>query len=384
MITEHAPITPSAMGGYVYCTAKRDMEKQFPELMPNEETEEGNAAHWVASENLENWKRTGELLPSLIGKSAPNGILVTDEIEDSAFIYVNAALKLIKEKNISRECVFIEVRLYAKHIHPDLWGTADLVIIHGPDIYLFDFKHGHLIVSEFENWQLLSYLAGVVNWLQIDGPTEPYYTAHLTVVQPRAFHRRGTVRTWSVALINLRAQFNILRTTCETIAEGKGVCTTGPQCRDCTARYACEANRLAAGAAIEYSLKPEPELLDNYAVGVELVFLKRAMDALKYRYNALYELAEINARTKGARYPFHSINRKFGRLNWKKNKSVAEIKQLGVMLNKNLIKDAVITPTQAIKLGVDENLINVYADRDEKTVFEFDDGEKAKLIFSSQ
>ena len=59
-------------------------------------------------------------------------------------------------------------------------------------LYVTDLKYGYEIVEPFENWQALAYAAGVA---ALPGMVPDKVV--ITIVQPRAPHRRGPIRTWS-------------------------------------------------------------------------------------------------------------------------------------------------------------------------------------------
>src|SRR5205085_9695018 len=91
-------------------------------------------------------------------------------------------------------------------LHDLNWGTPDAWVYSPRSLTLdvFDFKFGHGFVSEFENWQLIGYAAGFLESLGIDGHADQALRVNLHVVQPRAYHRAGPVRTWSVLASDLR------------------------------------------------------------------------------------------------------------------------------------------------------------------------------------
>ena len=82
----------------------------------------------------------------------------------------------------------------------DCWGTVDARILHDlkePILEIADYKHGMGIVEPFENKQLLLYALGALARIPA-GDVLPY-VIRLTIIQPRAPHDKGRIRSWDLS-----------------------------------------------------------------------------------------------------------------------------------------------------------------------------------------
>lgn len=106
--------------------------------------------------------------------------------------------KALKEYGVA-PMVLSETSFDLSHIHPDMFGTNDaLIFIPGKLLVIVDFKYGRGKVVEVEaNLQLLYYALGALHTLipNLEAAMLPD-VVRLTVVQPRARHKDGPVRTW--------------------------------------------------------------------------------------------------------------------------------------------------------------------------------------------
>jgi len=93
-----------------------------------------------------------------------------------------------------------KVDIGARFGREDCWGTVDARIVHTlkePMLEIADYKHGMGIVEPFENKQLLLYALGALALIPA-GEVLPY-TIRLTIIQPRAPHDQGRIRSWDLS-----------------------------------------------------------------------------------------------------------------------------------------------------------------------------------------
>jgi hypothetical protein len=88
--------------------------------------------------------------------------------------------------------------------------------------------------------------------------------------------------------------------------------------------------------------------------------IQRALKHLGEMQSGLEEVVTA-AIKRGEHVPAYELKSSPGRLNW--TADVSKIVELGKMLNVDLHKPAVITPTQAVKAGVPEDLLVGFAER---------------------
>lgn len=349
MMDAHSRLhAPSSAARRLQCAGSAKAEAERPDD-DSEESREGTAAHWVLSECLQH----GILHPA--GSVAPNGYVITDEMIEGRDCFVEHITRLAAQGGVS--AFGSEVKVRARRIHPECWGTLDYyMVIHGA-IHLLEYKFGHRYVEVFENPQLAEYLSALLDLLNFDD-SRPV-TFH--IVQPRYFGAAGPVRSWEFVASDMRALWNKLSAAEVEAEHATPLHTVGPECRDCKARAACPTLQRAAAEAIAESSRLTPFDLPPDAVGVELRYLQAAADRLKARISGLQAQA-MQFMQEGHQVPHWQLTRGQSRLKW--NRPIDEVIQLGDLFGKDLRKprDA-ITPTQAKKLGIDEAVISAYAER---------------------
>lgn len=377
----HAILAPSSAARWVHCHASALAEAMFPED-DSESSREGTAGHWVGEQFVRSMLGGG-ITPPARDSDAPNGFKVSDEMLDGAVMLLNDIFRTLNPLGLLRD-VKIEHRVAMPQIHPtENWGTPDYWVWDpkARRIIVWDYKFGFRFVEVFENWQLMNYVAGILNALGIDGVDDQTVEVEIRVVQPRSFHPEGPVRSWKVLASSLRGYFNRLKSAAEHNLTGTAPATSGSHCRDCKAAHACNALLASTASILDYAASGLPAELPPRALGYELGLAEHAYDMLEVRLKALR--ADALARMQsGVDVPGFGITHPEGRLKW--TKPAAEVFALGDLLDLDLRKPAeAITPTQAINKGVDESVINAYSGRSKgaATVTQFDATKTRKIFF---
>jgi hypothetical protein len=387
----HSVIAPSSAGIWGKtggCPGWVTMAQLYPQIEESQDSKEGTASHEIGAGIITGAMRGGLGAPTretTLGKPASNGVIFTEEMFDAAEVYAQDVAAIMLERAIfGGPYLGIEKHVIAKRIHDLSEGTVDSFIYDSrtKDLFLWDYKYGHDIVEVFENWQLMNYCSGVLDSLGINGIEDQLTTVHFRVVQPRAHHRDGIIREWIIKASNLRAYFNILNANAHKALGPNPQCHTGSHCKNCTARHAC-APALAAGTRLyEVASAPVPSELSKHALGVQLAMIQRAYEQVKLLKTA-YE-AQVDAfLRKGVVVPGWSLQPSAGgRENW--TKPVSEVLALGDCMGLDLRKDdAAITPNQARKKGLSEELIKTYSARKNPGVsLALDNSNRIKQIFS--
>lgn len=340
MSGNHSRVAPSAAGRWVECEGSVFLVSHIePEDGP--EAMEGEAAHWVSSTLL----TTGELIA--LDRMAPNGIFVTEEMREVATLYAEHVAARI-DPVMWNERLHVEKQLLIPRVHAECWGTPDGWALIGNVLHIWDLKFGHLFVEVFECWQLICYYAGILGLIE-RFVSDEQLEVHFHIVQPRAYHRDGPIRSWVVRGSDLRAHINRLANAAARAMQGGALCRTNDACDLCEARHTCEAALKDAGKSAAMAGSAQPQNLSPYAAGVELHRLhgaKRALDAL---ISGLEAQAENDLR-RGAFVPHWQLESEPGRLKWTADSD--EIRGLQVVYEVPLFKEPEpITPTQAAKLS---------------------------------
>lgn len=355
----HSIISPSSFGQLAHCAGAPLMQAQFQDH-DNPAAAEGTAAHWLGAEAMPifhagTWYAR-ELAP--VGTLAPNGVLITQAIRNGAALWVEAVSEAMDRAGPGAQ-LHVEERLDIKAVHDVSFGTPDAWVwmpAHG-ELHVYDFKFGFGVVEAFRNWQGAGYVRGILDHLSIDGHAEQHLQIWFHIIQPRADHRLGPIRSWRVG-DDLRGMINILHSQAALALTADPPVRTGGGCKHCTARHACPALQRAGFDVLsvtELATALEPS---GAALALEMDLLHHGIDVLKARLSGLedHALAQIVA---GKSVPGFTRGHGRGRLEW--SVPAEEVAALGDMLGADLRKPmAVITPTQAKKV-IDETVINSYA-----------------------
>lgn len=359
----HAPLAPSSAARWVQCPGS--VVGQLASPLPDDDPEasdEGTAAHNLAAAMLN-------------GTPA----LDTDDAEmlESAMLYENIIMKLVSQQ-VEHVELHVEERVTCPTIHEHNYGTPDAWMFNRARATLdvFDFKYGHGYVEVFENWQLLNYAAGVLSQLGIiTAPT----TINLHIIQPRSYHRDGPHRTWSLRLVDLSKYTTRLRDAATVAMFDNPPFMTGPECKYCRARNTCPALRTVGYAAIDMSSRSMPLEMTPQVTGMVLRQVRDALKRLESIESGLSQQAEHILRNNG-RVPGYHLESKPAARSWKV--PAVEVLALGDMMCVPLGKPVdVITPTQAIKAGIPETVIDVYSERKNGAAKLVEDGVRLVAVF---
>lgn len=348
----HSPLAPSSAYRWVFCEGSVALEAAYPETEEDESAAEGTAAHHAGAEML---------LGREPGTVAPNGVVLTDEMLDGAQMWVDD----VRSIGAPASELQVEQRVFMPRIHAQAYGTPDtwLFVPSTGTVYVWDFKFGHGVVEHFENWQLIAYVCGILDLLGIDGRNDEHIWCDLRVVQPRAYHREGRVRSWRVRASDLRGYFNRLNLAAHAAMRPGAATRTGSYCLHCNAAANCETLRKAVTHAADWLGGSSPEELPARAAGEEMELLEHLATLVKARRTA--RTADLSARLRrGEGVPGWCLENTTGAKAWKpedKDKVIS----LGPLLGLDLAKEpAPITPTQALALakksGVDASVISDY------------------------
>jgi hypothetical protein len=357
-VTGHAILAPSSAHRRWKCPASRALEARLPEV-ETEEAREGTAAHEVAAHLL----TTGELLP--VGHVMSNGVPVDEAMHEGAEMYASDVAERLGPDYDRKWFKVEQPASAAETIHPECAGTPDLRYIDFAKrrIRVWDYKYGHGYVEVHENPQGIEYLAAIIE-TDIADPAydDQSWTYEFTIVQPREYGRLGPVRRWCGYVSDLRALFNFAKDREARSMDHLAPTIAGPeQCKNCKAITTCEANQRYVSQLADYVAGNTPFDPPPSVVGAELTMLKRVEAMLKSRLAGLEAVAGAQIAS-GEVVPGWHFERGQSRLKW--NKPPAEvIAAMSIIAGKDVSKADVITPTQAIKLGIDEAVILSYADR---------------------
>jgi hypothetical protein len=368
----HAAIAPSSLHLTVECQAwlglTLKMDKDLLALMTADTPAslEGNAADWVAKE----YAKGNEVA---YGTPTPvPGILVNYDMIHGAKLW----------RDEMGYGAVMDLPVVCERIHPtDCWGVPDgwrWDPIAGV-LKLLDYKYGFDIHDVFEHWQLIGYLAGILDTMKLRASQ---VMVEFVIVQPRAFHKDGPVRRWKIQADMLTAQINIAHSAAIATLPPKpewngkyegytAKAKSGAHCLHCPARPVCGTFQAAVSEVLEMTGKPVLSAMDHNAVGVQLALVHSAAKLLKAQETALEAQAEAMLRA-GKRVPNYTMEPSAGAYKWNPDASLDEVMGLGALanppinmqnpgLNVNSRCSPVMTPTQATKAGLPDAIVKHYA-----------------------
>lgn len=315
--------------------------------------QEGTLAHAVAEGMIKAFQQSAEVV-------YPEG--ATDEMIDAAKVYAEDVINTMHETEVygGGHCI-TEARLSMPQIHEAAFGTCDQFLFAPTKhlLYIWDFKYGFGHVSPKENWQLMAYYTGIASMLGINGYDDQRLTVVFRIAQPRAFGKPA-IEEWRIKAADLRPYIVRMSNAAQKNLSAEAECKAGAHCKHCPAIHACSA-ALAVGVGLFEALsKPIPLDLS----GDQLASM---LDYVQYAHNHLGQLKEaIETQVKstiqsGGNVPGYTLQKSYGRKSW--TISPEEVLLIGESFGIDLSKPNVITPAQAVKAGIDEELVNQYADR---------------------
>lgn len=222
--------------------------------------DEGTAAHFLAEQCLRQGKDASEFLHKEIGLSEERDAFfvevddwenptfkVTEEMVEAVQVYLDT-IQEVKSRNPGAE-VRIEHKFHLGSIHPELGGTCDCVIVLPFErLVVLDYKHGRgVAVDAEENSQAMIYALGAAI-------TEDIEDVEIVIVQPRAIHREGPVRRWTISRADLMAWAEeVLRPAALATDDPTAPLAAGDHCKFCPAGAVCPEKRQAAFAEAKLS-----------------------------------------------------------------------------------------------------------------------------------
>jgi hypothetical protein len=350
-VSEHSIIPPSSSARRLQCPGSAMLEQMFPS--PDTDASiEGTKAHELAASMVI------DAAQGATGRTETTGY--TQEMLAGAKMYADDIQAIMRTTGVFAP--HVEERTHSPNIHEECWGTPDCWLWDPAalTLYLYDYKFGHLAVEVEWNTQLIEYAEGIIaNLTELEPLTDNDITAVFTIVQPRARHRDGPIRRWTVKASALRGIVNRL-----SAAEHKALgpdpqCHVGPECRNCSARHVCEIFTRCTDQIITWSGTPSTINLDPAALAAEMRLVNEAHALLTARKKGLDAQAEGHIQA-GTDVPGWGLEQGYGRTVWAR--PTEEVLALGQLYGKDLAKPAdPITPKQAIKLGIDAAVIKDYS-----------------------
>lgn len=260
----HASLAPSASHRWINCPGSVRLCAPIPDK-GSVFADEGTAAHMLAEHCLEGGidaDRLGDMFVDIRGEKrfvdAPgeHRFPIDDEMIEGVQLYLDYVNELFGKLDY----YFIEERCDLTHLHPEIWGTGDAggyqeLTEH---LHVADFKYGRgVAVDPKENEQELCYASGLVRKFMREGRIVRKVTLH--IVQPRAPHARGPIRTWTCSLTDLRDFERRLQDAAIATSQTDAPLNAGEWCKFCPAAATCPERRTTSleQARVEFNAAGE-------------------------------------------------------------------------------------------------------------------------------
>ena len=277
---------PSSADTWTKCHGYAALNAAYPRL-PREETdvrEDGIACHWLVQQFI----TQGTMPP--VGTTTPNNRIVDESMVEAATMYMGHLQSWGSPFHV-------ESRIDCSTITPGMTGYADAYMYEPGLLRVCDFKYGFKPVEPENNLQLVIYALSILAMLGVDGITDQFTRVELSIVQPRAWHREGHIRTWSCMASDLRALGNILRDAAARSLAPNPQLTVNHGCKWCPVRHVCSALQDANGEWQEVATEATAFELQGAALGMEMMRLQRASEQIEARLTGLQIQAEQELRS---------------------------------------------------------------------------------------
>ena len=346
-MSEHAILAPSSADQWVHCSGSVMANASAPSR-ETEASRKGTATHWVVSEVLTAWKTPNasvQTCDAMVGKTAPNGYVVTPSMATGAQVMVDDVLQVCQIHG-ALQSMLVEHRVHMPSVHPENWGTLDCAIplLDKGLIFIWDYKNGHRQHYAKDKYQLINYVAGLVNELKIDGDRDQQVTVVMRIVQPFCYKADGPVDEWVVKLSDLRAHFNKLHAAAHEALTAPTF-TSGLHCRDCAAVHRCSTAKRYMYSLIDYVNEPYDIVSMNaLELATERDVLTDGRAVLSARLDAIEDDLKYRV-SQGDTTSGLVLQAAQGRLDW--CVPVAQVTMFAKQFGVDVSKPAVLTPTQA-------------------------------------
>lgn len=345
MLTIDASELPRVM----QCNGSLLLEPPF--VMAQEDTtvrDEGTAAHYAA-QMLFDGRMTAD---GLRDTKAPNGVFITSEMLQHVSDYIDELLV----RHDTQEIGLME--LPTSHGIPNVYqinGRTDHIVYYADTrvLRVNDFKYGYRLIEPDMNWTMISHAIGFVRARLPSWPLKIVFT----IIQPRAPHSDGPVRSWTIDGAELEAYAQRLD---YTLSNPSDILQTGPACGKCAALAICPAAHKMRMNALDTDMIAFNDQIDNERLNYELSLLTHAKKVIEDGLSARTELAKHRLQS-GAVLKDYGIENQLTNRQWKPGITAP---LLEAMTGRKLTEPGKLcTPAEAIRRGVPEETVAALAGR---------------------
>lgn len=226
-MSDHAKYPPSSAKRLVECPGSIELSAKCPEPPEGEAAKEGTATHGCLEIYLKNGD--GKLLTT-------TGFLREQGHPAQRIVLAEQAARAIWRMRPKGATLQAETKISLAHIDKDMWGTADAIIMEDfGRLHVIDYKNGRMPVEHVENPQLIAYGIGAAH------PHDYNFSdVVLTVIQPRAVHAQGVVRSWQTSIDVLHQWSDRFKHAIQLSKKKSAPFKSGEWCFYCPAKGVCK------------------------------------------------------------------------------------------------------------------------------------------------
>ena len=355
----HSTLGASSASRWLACPGSVELSKLAPEPSVSLAAELGTAAHKLGELCLEENKSPRDYDGEIITTEAGNSFTVDSDMIDAVNVYVGYVnTEVVKLDELDYEYQLnIEKSFNLSWIAPKMFGTNDASIVSHEAGYIeiIDYKHGiGNVVEPEENIQGIYYALGALGVM----PPPAIKTVKITIVQPRAPHPEGPVRSWTIGAKELYDKYVPILEKGAKAARRKNakLSPSAKACQWCNAKSICPAikDKAVETARLDFKAVPVKKDID---VKLDTLSLDDCVNVLAQAKMIEYFLDACKDRVKTHMLAGKPLNgMKYVRGNssnkWEDPELAGNF--LEALLGDEAYTKKIITPAQAIKkLGKD-------------------------------
>lgn len=308
---------------------------------------EGLALHDVGAQAAKDRSTRMEDFEGTVQIVKGEQVVITFEMLNRVKIYVDYVRSFIN--------THIESKIHCSTIHNKCKGIIDSWVYDPKThhLYVIDYKDGRIEVAATECWQLICYVAGLIN--KHFQSRENNLKVSLVIVQPRS-RENNKVKVWTIYAPYLRTYINILSSAAHDRMSNAPKSRAGLHCIYCGRKINCTSYNVTINNLIHAC-----EYVDQlYDQGEKLSLLQYASKMINMSLNAEEAQALVDIKS-GKSIKGFTVGK--GRGSWKvvDRDGVTNIAQLlGVDPHKS---KELLTPTQLMNAGIPEEYLDQYTER---------------------
>ena len=230
-MSAHSLNSPSSFSRRIGCPGSANMEKDLPNTS-SIFAAEGTAAHELGERCLLEGTQPADYKGEYIRVDKDDldkEFEVTPDMISAVQVYVDHCRPLMGNHMVER-------KFKLPFLGPKQKGTSDFTALHDGILHVVDYKHGKGVpVDVVGNVQGLCYGLGASMHFE----DEQWDTLRITIVQPRAYHESGGVRSWDVPRNELFDYMMNYAMYAKATEDPDAPLNTGSWCRFCKAKPQC-------------------------------------------------------------------------------------------------------------------------------------------------